>query len=33
MRPNRPDSAKSAQTKITIDSEFGGKDLTVSKFS
>lgn len=33
MRPSRPDSAKSARTRITIDTDIGSKDLNVSKFS
>lgn len=33
MRPERPGSAKSAVTKITLDSEQISKDLNNSKFS
>lgn len=33
MKPNRPDSAKSAKTRITIDSEYSSNNLTQSKFS
>jgi hypothetical protein len=33
MKPNRPDSAKSAKTRITIDSEYSSNNLNQSKFS
>lgn len=33
MKPNRPDSAKSAKTRITIDSEISSNNLNASKFS
>lgn len=33
MKPNRPDSAKSAKTRITIDSEATSNNITQSRFS
>lgn len=33
MKPNRPDSAKSAKTRITIDSEATTNNITQSRFS
>jgi len=33
LRPKRPDSAKTQQTKKTLDSEPSKNDLTSSKFS
>lgn len=33
MKPQRPDSAKSVKTRITIDSEISTNNLNTSKFS
>lgn len=33
MKPNRPGSAKSTHTRVTVDSDFSSNALNVSKFS
>lgn len=33
MKPQRPDSAKSAKTRITVDSEVSSNNITQSRFS
>lgn len=33
MKPSRPDSAKSAKTRITIDSDASSNNITQSRFS
>lgn len=33
MKPQRPDSAKSAKTRITVDSEVNSTNITHSRFS
>lgn len=33
MKPNRPGSAKSTHTRVTVDSDLGSNALNASKFS